>query len=62
MTSRPMHKQYAREIEALKLLHPNWRDLSASDQQAFHHTFMFTIEAAVKAGVVKWPSDEREPK
>ena len=55
-----MTEQYRRDVKALCLLYPNWNDLSVNDQRAFHHTFMFTVQAAIDAGVVKWPEDKGE--
>lgn len=56
-----MTEQYAIDIEALKLLDPNWDDLPANEQQALHHTFMFVIEAAVEVGLVVWASSGKKP-
>lgn len=53
-----MNEQYKREIEALLLLHPNWDNIPEHVQQSIHHTFLFTIDVAVEAGVVQWPTKE----
>ncbi len=50
-----MNESYKRDVEALRLLHRDWDEKTKGDQQAIHHTFMYTISAAVEAGVVAFP-------
>lgn len=51
-----MNEAYKKDLVALRLLHPDWDSKSEADRQAIHHTFMWTIDAAVKGGIVDFPA------
>lgn len=47
---------YERDLDALRLIHRDWDSKSDDDKQAIHHTFMVTVQAAVDAGIVAFPT------
>lgn len=55
-----MATEYDREVRALSLLHPGWGEMPADQRQALHHTFMWTLSAAEKVGLVKFVDHKME--
>ena len=51
-----MNAECQKEIAALKLLNRDWDAKSEDDRRGMHDTFMWTIDAAVKVGLVQFPT------
>lgn len=49
-----MTDAYKRDVEALKLIYRDWDSVDDATRQARHHTFMFTLQAAVDASIVEF--------
>jgi len=57
-----LNAEYEKEIAALRLLNRDWDAQSEDDRRGKHHTFMWTIDAAVKVGLVQFPTESKESK
>lgn len=45
---------YLKEIDAMRLLHPNWDGFSEMDRLAKWNIFMHNVSAAAHVGIVNW--------
>lgn len=55
-----MNAEYQKEIAALRLLNRDWDDQSEDDRRGAHDNFMWTIDAAVKVGLVQFKIKSKE--
>jgi len=55
-----LNAEYEKEIAALRLLNRDWDAQSEEDRRGKHYTFMWTIDAAVKVGLVQFPTESKD--